>query len=116
MIPQDLQDLKDVREVIRLAMEQLGPDAGIEDLRRAYDMVYGEVLPLPEGVTFEAVSDGEVRGVWSETPDAVRERVVLYFASAFHGPLVVGGRARASSTMPKRPSRSGVAPVCQTGR
>ena len=26
MIPQDLQDLKDVREVIRLAMEQLGPD------------------------------------------------------------------------------------------
>ena len=43
------EDLKDVRETIRLAMEQLGPSAGIEDIRRAYDAVYGEMLPLPVG-------------------------------------------------------------------
>jgi acetyl esterase/lipase len=87
VIPQDLQD---VRETIRLAMEQLGPDAGIEDLRGAYAAVYGKMLPLPAGVAFEAVSDGEVRGVWSETADAVRERVVLYF----HGGGYFAGSAR----------------------
>jgi monoterpene epsilon-lactone hydrolase len=84
------EDLKDVRETIRLAMEQLGPSAGIEDIRRACDAVYGEMLPLPVGVSFHAVNDVEVRGVWSETPDAVRERVVLYL----HGGGYYAGSAR----------------------
>ena len=97
MIPQDLQDLKDVREVIRLAMEQLGPDAGIEDLRRAY--VTDDFVP-------STGRPGWYLAMMARSPTT----------SAFHGPLVVGGRARASRTMPKRPSRSGVAPVCQTGR
>ena len=48
------------------------------------------MLPLPLGVSFQAVTDGEVRGVWSETPDAARDRVVLYF----HGGGYYAGSAR----------------------
>jgi acetyl esterase/lipase len=83
-------DLRTIRETLRLAMEQLGATPGIDDFRRAYDTVFGEMLPLPPGVAFEAVQDGEVRGVWSETPDARRDRVVLYF----HGGGYFAGSAR----------------------
>jgi acetyl esterase/lipase len=89
-IPTIPDDLREVREILRLAMEQLGPTPSLEDFRRAYDTVFGEMLPLPPGVAFEAVQDGEVRGVWSETPDARRDRVVLYF----HGGGYFAGSAR----------------------
>ncbi|HEY2389490.1 MAG TPA: alpha/beta hydrolase [Candidatus Binatia bacterium] len=90
MIPDELSDLGAIRETLRLAMAQLGATPSIEDFRRAYDTVFGEMLPLPVGVAFEAVQDGEVRGIWSGTPDTRHDRVVLYF----HGGGYFAGSAR----------------------
>ncbi len=75
MIP---DDLKGVLETIRLAQQGLDPNPSLEYIRAAINGFYRTVLPAPENVTFR-VEEGAVRGVWSETGDAVRDRVILHF-------------------------------------
>ena len=83
-------DLANIIGLLRAGGEQMGPNPSLEKLRAAI-IAMNSALPLPDGVTYTDVSGVGVSGVWSESADAARHRVILYF----HGGGYVAGNAQA---------------------
>jgi acetyl esterase/lipase len=81
----------------------MGPATPVEELRRRYAALAGELGPTPDDVMVERAHLGQVKGEWVRISETVPQRLLLYF----HGGGYISGSPASH--------RSLVARLCRVG-
>ena len=81
--------LKEQFRALRDAIDPSGPQPTLEEMRASMEP-FGEIAPVPEGVTWEPVDAGGVPAIWAIPANGAADRVLLYV----HGGGYVIGSAK----------------------